>query len=97
MRYYNLHMANIISDEHFDYHSKINRNYKAHIQYDGKISEPNHSINFNSIGSYDHSTYRLDFNPTIDIKFGGPIATIGLEIIGGVDTRDTRVLVSYIP
>ena len=68
-----------------------NTNLKAHYEYVGKISTPDQTVNFNTLGSYDHLTIRLDVglpNLTIGKNISG---AIGLSVRGVTETRCAEI------
>lgn len=74
-------------------------NFAAHFEYEGYVTSPSESRNFNTVGSYSHSTMSLSINPSlsIDLGSGDVSASIGLSVVDGEDRASVEFTVHYIP
>lgn len=78
--------------------SMIHDNLHAHFSYTGSVTNPELITNFNTNGSYSHSTVALQFEPSISIDAKGEAsASIGLSIVGDKDIRIAPLKVTYRP
>lgn len=71
--------------------------YRVHYEYFGKIAHPQLITNFNSIGTYVHSTVSLSVNPGISISTSGNSASIGISIVGKKNTMNALAENRYTP
>jgi hypothetical protein len=79
---------NLPTDRHFGDVSTMFKNFKAHYEYEGHAN----STYFNTIGSYDHTRFRLSFEPSVSIDTSGSFsASIGLEVDSATDTRGVEL------
>lgn len=66
-------------------------------QYDGKITEPDQSLNFNAIGTYTHTTIGLALSPSVSIATSGSSAGIGISIVVFKDVMSVWLEINYTP
>ena len=78
-------------------YSILYSNYSVLFSYEGAITEPDQRLNFNTIGSYMHSTIGLVFEPSISIDTSGANAGIGISVVGIKDTMSVWLALSYVP
>ena len=75
---------------------------KAYYEFEGKIIQPEHITNFNSVGTYSHSRIILTATPTLTIGASSTDgvyidACIQLQAVAGHDDRSIVLLVQYNP
>lgn len=75
----------------------IYRDYKAHFQFDGRVQHPNQTTYFDSIGTYDHLRYNIEFEPSIGIGSDGGSFSIGLDLNHAHDKRSVPLQLYYQP
>ncbi|WP_140394222.1 hypothetical protein [Pseudoflavonifractor sp. An184] len=75
----------------------IYSNVHAHFEYSGHVASPDETRWFNSIATYDHSTFNIDVSsPTVGIDLSGNVsASIGLSLNRSTDTRNAIVEVTH--
>lgn len=77
--------------------SLVYSNFTVLFQYEGKITEPNQNLNFNSIGTYTHATIGLSVSPSVSIDTSGADAGIGVSIVGFKDKMSVWLEINYTP
>lgn len=78
--------------------SIVHEDLHAHFTYTGSVTNPELITNFNTNGSYSHSTIALQFEPSISIDAKGEAsASIGISIAGDKDVRIAPLKVTYRP
>lgn len=75
----------------------VHSDFTVIFQYNGKITEPDQSLNFNAIGTYTHATIGLSISPSVSIDTSGADAGIGLSIIGFKDKMSVWLEINYTP
>lgn len=91
-------VINLPNDVYGEYSSVIYDNFSAHYQYSGHVSSPSEERWFNTIGTYDHATISIAFDPSVSIDLNGDVsASIGLSLVGSVDSRPVEFEVHYVP
>ncbi|MFV0343172.1 MAG: hypothetical protein ACK5JH_09850 [Anaerocolumna sp.] len=89
---------NLPNDVFTEYSSIIYDNFTAHYQYQGHVTSPSEPRWFNTIGTYDHATVSIAFDPSVSIDLNGDVsASIGLSLIGSTDSRTVEFEVYYRP
>lgn len=89
---------NLPNDVYGDYSSVLYDNFTAHYQYRGHVTSPSEERWFNTIGTYDHATLSIAFDPSVSIDLNGDVsASIGLKLVGSVDSRPVEFEVHYKP
>lgn len=78
-------------------YSILYSNYSVLFSYEGKVTEPDQRLNFNTIGSYMHSTIGLVFEPSVSIDTSGVDAGIGISVVAFKDTMSVWLALSYVP
>ena len=78
-------------------YSILYSNYSVSFSYKGKVTEPDHRLNFNTMGSYMHSTIGVVFEPSVSIDTSGGNAGIGISVVGMKDTLSVWLALSYVP
>lgn len=91
-------VINLPNDVYGDYSSIIYRNFAAHYEYQGHVTSPSEARWFNVIGTYDHATVSIAFDPSISIDLNGDVsASVGLSIVGTTDSRSVEFEIYYRP
>jgi len=79
------------------FYAKVCTDLSAHFEYKGEVTHPSLETNFNSCGTYSHSTLALSISPSISINPKGLTASIGLNSLGASDRRTATCPINYIP
>lgn len=71
----------------------------AYFEYQGHVEHPELATNFNTVGSYSHSTVSISFTPSVTISTNMPFVSAGitLDVFPDVDIRNAEDEVRYIP
>lgn len=86
------------SDIYSDSYSVMYTNYKAHYEYNGHVTSPASPSWFNTIGTYDHSTFTISFSPSVSIDTSGTVsASIGIDVVGVTEPRSEELEIYYQP
>lgn len=78
-------------------HTVLYTDFSVIFKYDGKITEPDQSLNFNAIGTYRHSTVAVTGNPSVSISTSGVDAGIGISVDRFKDTMSVWLEINYTP
>jgi hypothetical protein len=80
-------------------HDIVVIDYKAHVEFDMVVSEPEEELYFNTVATYSHSTVTMGLNPSLSINLSGGVS-IGLVSVGLIShNRDVEFSepLHYIP
>lgn len=81
-------------------YSVVHYDFYAHYEFEADVSYPDERVNFNTIGSYDHTVTKLDFTPSLAITFdklSTVSAAVGISLKDGTEMAAIEFHVSYAP
>lgn len=91
-------VINLPNDVYGDYSSIIYSNFFAHYEYQGHVTSPSEPRWFNAVGTYDHATISIAFDPSVSIDLNGNVsASVGLSLVGKTDSRSVEFEIYYRP
>ena len=90
---------NIPNDSNTDVMSTKIVDYTVHVQYDGKVNLPDQRINYNTTGTYAHSTPHLSLeSPSLSIDTGRTIAgAIAINVSFNPEYLYIPLEIEYVP